>query len=181
MTDYNIYGDQDSIVYIINPGLSFINASLGYSFKKSLSQTLWLGAEVSNNFYYGAIGADIWFLNELSVSPLIEKLWLDGNKHKLKSSLSIPVLCYLVRQPYTLDPSLNMPNYFIMYLNTGSLVTSLNRFRKINLDIYYSYQLKTKKEIGVAYKFMLINFANYENRNLKAYSNNFSLMYTFYL
>jgi hypothetical protein len=176
---YDIHGVSDSFHHVINPTLSFFSVNLKYGFKKNITRTLRLGGELNDNFYFEALGIDSWFLNQLSINPVIENHFPIGNKQKISTYISTPVLSYIVRQPYTLDPSLPIPNYFIMHLKSGSSIVTLRKYQQINIGIQYMYKLNSGRELGLSYSFMWLKSTTYQPRNLKAYSNTFCITYKF--
>jgi len=179
---YTINGDRDSAVYKINPGLSYIQASLHYSYYWYLNTNKYkmhLGGIVQDNFYYSAIGADIWFFNQLSIMPSFLINVFSNPKSNISAEFSTPIFSYLLRQPYTLDPSLPVNNYFVANLKTASSVATINKFQQINLNFNYTYKLEKGNTIGLSYHFMWMNYANISERNLRSYSNSILISYTF--
>lgn len=178
-TEYDIHGMRDTFQYVLNPGLSLVRAGVEYSYKYSFGDRLFLGAALTDRFYYGGMGADTWFLNQLILSPQLEYRWQISPAGRITGQLSIPVLSYLLRQNYTLDPSLPVPSYLRMYLETGSLLTSLNRHQQVDMRLHYSRRINSGHELGLSYSFTWFNVANYEERSLRAFSNTLCLTYTF--
>ena len=179
---YNINGSRDSVVYDINPGLSFISASLYYSYYWKLNtqkRKMFVGGIVQDNFYYGALGADVWFFNQLSIMPAYRIEVYKSSKSTIKAEFSVPIFSYLIRQPYTLDPSLPENSYFKANLKTGSAISSINNFQQINFKLKYRYELTIGNQIGISYNFMWMNYANIQDRNLRAYTNSILFTYTF--
>ena len=179
---YNINGSRDSVVYEINPGLSFTSASLYYSYFWKLNtkkQKMYLGGIVQDNFHYGALGADVWFFNQLSIIPAYSIEIAISSKSTIEAELSMPLFSYLIRQPYTLDPSLPENSYFKANLKTGSAFGSINKFQQFNIKLKYRYTLKSGNQIGLRYNFMWMNYANIQDRNLRAYANSILVSYTF--
>ncbi len=178
---YSLNGERDSSVYILNPGLSFIQGTLAYTHYWKLNASfadMHIGARVNDNFIYGALGGDVWFLNQLSISPSYKVRLLTYSKFKIDGEISVPIFSYNVRQPYTLDPSLPENSYFKANLKTGSQVVTLNEFQQANIKVDGSYNLKNGKSIGLTYRFMWMNYSNIPDRNLKAYSHTLSIYYT---
>ena len=178
----SIMGEADSAVYLINPAISFVETGLVYSYYWKLNAEklkTYVGGQIKDNFLYSGLGGDTWFFNQLIIMPSCQVLLIDKNKSKVKTELSVPIVSYLLRQPYTLDPSLPVNSYFIAYLKTGSHISSLNDLQQVNYKLNYQYQISKEKAIGLSYKFMWMNYANIPERNLKAYSNSISLSYTF--
>jgi len=178
---YDITGNRDSTVYTINPGLSFVQAGLFYSYnwKLNTNKRMYTGGIVKDDLYYGALGADIWFFHQLSISPVYKVEILNTARSKIDAEISVPVFSYLLRQPYTLDPSLPENSYFKAYLRTGSSAATLNKFQQVNFSLKYFYELSSGDMIGVSYLFMWMNDANIPDRNLKAYSNSILISYSF--
>ena len=179
---YPLSGDRDSVVYEINPGLSFIQAELYYAMLwklRSEKKPLFVGALLSERFTYGALGADTWFFNQLSMMVAGQTSIYDRRKSRIDVAISIPLISYLLRQPYSLDPSLPESSYFKAYLKTGSEVATINKFQQVNITMDYVYQLKGKNAIGLSWQFMWMNNSNLPDRNLKAYANSFSIIYKF--
>ncbi len=178
---YDINGNRDSTVYDINPGLSFIQASLYYSFYWELNtkkNKMYIGVKAQDNFYYSALGADTWFFNQFSIMPSYKIEYPITSKSKIEAEFSTPIFSYLLRQPYSLDPSLPENSYFKANLQTGSSLNTINKFQQVNIKFKYRYTLKKGKQIGLSYYFMWMNFANIPDRNLRAYSNSILISYT---
>lgn len=178
---YTFDGNRDSSIYVINPGVSFLQATAHYSFLKKINHTnnMYLGGIVFDNFIYGALGADVWFFNQLSFSPVFQFDIFNHTKFNIYTDISSPIFSYLLRQPYTLDPSLPENSYFKAYLKTGSAFHTINKFQQINIEIHSRYKLRNDKQIGIAYYFSWMNYANIPNRNLKFYSNSVLFSYAF--
>ncbi len=179
---YDVHGERDSTVYEINPGLSFVQGSLYFAQLWKLNntwKTMHLGGIIQNNFTYSALGADTWFFNQISLLPAFQIELLQKQKSQLNGFVSTPIVSYLVRQPYTLDPSLPLDSYFVAYLQTGDFVATLNQFQQVNVKLNYDYQLNNGKQAGISYQFSWMNVANIPDRNLKTYSHSFLLTYTF--
>jgi len=179
---YDIFGERDSTMYEINPGLSFVQGSLYFAqFWKLNSgwKKMYLGGIIQNNFTFSALGADTWFFNQLSLMPAFQIELFQKQKSRLNGFVSTPIVSYLVRQPYTLDPSLPLNSYFVAYLQTGGFAATINRFQQVNLKFDYGYQLNNGRQAGVSYQFSWMNVANIPNRNLKTYSHSFLLTYSF--
>ena len=179
---FDINDNRDSVIYDINPSLSFIQASLYYSYYWKLNTNrnkMFIGAIAQDNFYYGALGADTWFFNQLSIMPSYRIEFLNTYKSKIDVEFSTPLFSYLIRQPYTLDPSLPENSYFKANLKTGSSIATINEFQQVNIKARYSYKLKSGNKIGASYNFMWMNYANIPDRNLRAYSNSILISYTF--
>ena len=177
---YSLTGERDSIFYELNPGLSNFQAALNYSMLWKINRhknPFYLGGGLSEQFRYAAMGADSWFFNQLSITANI--LWTIsiGQKSNVEIAFDTPVFSYLVRQPYTLDPSLPEPSYFIAYLKTGSDVATFDKFQQIRLGITYFYQLRGRHCLGLSYRFTWLNCANIPERNLRVYSNTLSISY----
>jgi len=178
----SITGNADSSVYVINPAISFVQAGFVYSYLWKLNRNklpIFIGGQAENNFYYSGLGADTWFFNQLSISPVCRMILFDNQKSKIETEIDFPIFSYLIRQPYTLDPSLPVNSYFQAYLKTGSHISSLTDFQKINFKLNYYYHICENKTIGLSIKFFWMNYGNISDRNLKAYSNSLSITYLF--
>ncbi len=179
---YNIQGTRDSVVYEINPGLSFINVSLYYSNYWKLNTNkhpMSLGVIIKDNFFYGALGADVWFFNQLSIMPAYRLEFVNNSKSYMNAEISTPIFSYLIRQPYSLDPSLPESSYFKANVKTGSSLGAMNRFQQLNVKLNYQYTLTKRNQIGLAYYFTWMNYSNIPDRPLRAYSNAVLITYTF--
>lgn len=179
---YPLSGDRDSVVYEINPGFSFLQAELYYTMLwklRSGKRPLFVGALFSDRFTYGALGADTWFFNQLSMMAVGQTTIYSRGKSNVDVAISIPLISYLLRQPYSLDPSLPESSYFKAYLKTGSEVATVNKFQQVNVTMDYAYQLKGENAIGLSWQFMWMENSNIPDRNLKAYANSFSIIYKF--
>jgi hypothetical protein len=179
---YDINDHRDSSVYTVNPGLSFIQASLFYSYYGKLNTNkskMYVGGIIQDNFYYGALGADTWFFNQFSIMPSYRIEYSYKHKSRFETEFSIPVCSYLLRLPYTNDPSLPENSYFKAYLKTGSFISTINKFQQVNLRFSYHYSLEKGGQIGLSYYFMWMNDKNMPERNLKAYSNSILISYSF--
>jgi hypothetical protein len=177
---YLIDGSRDTTVYVINPALSFINHSLYYSYKRKLvtNPAMYIGASIRNNFYYGGIGADSWFFDQLSISPSFHINLLKTDLNNLIAEVSFPVLSFLVRQPYSRRPSLPENSSIKAHLQTGSNLATLNSFQQFNFHLGYNYTLANGNQLGLSYYFMWMRYTNIPARNLNAYSNTIVISYT---
>ncbi len=179
---YTINGTRDSSVYKINPGLSFLQASFQYSRMwklKKAQRDIDLGARLYNQFTYTAIGADTWFLNQLSIMPVAKTKIYEYYKASLNAEVAIPVFSHMVKPPYAYDPSLPENSYFKAYLKTGASFMSINKFQQLRLRLNLRYQLNEKKALEVSYRFYWMNISNINKENFKAYSNTIAAVYKF--
>ena len=179
---YSISGIPDSSVYVINPFISYFQLNLSYSYYRKLSETrhaTYVGAQLLDNFFYSGIGADTWFFNQLSLMPSFEISIFNKPSGSLVAEVAIPVVSYLLRQPYTLDPSLPENSYLKAYLKTGSNITSLNDFQQLHVGLTYRIMLENQHSLNFSYKFMWMNYSNIKDRNLQAYSNSLLIAYSF--
>jgi len=175
-----ITGFRDSIVYLINPGISLLQATLSgaylWEFQDSKFQ-VHLGGKLYDQFLYGALGSDVWFFNQLSIAISGRGTIYENQKSKLDVGLDLPVFSYLLRQPYTLDPSLPEENYLNAHLKTGSQWNTLDKFQQVKLEMNYWYKSNGNAKVGLAYQFLWMNDRNYPDRNLKMYTHSISLNY----
>ncbi|MCG8576713.1 MAG: hypothetical protein MI810_17675 [Flavobacteriales bacterium] len=176
----NLYGEADTTEYELNPFLSFVRFTFNFSALKQIGHSgFFVGGKIGNHFNFSGLGADSWFFNQLSLQAAVRYQKEIGINSKISAELSTSAFSYLLRQPYTLDPSLPDIGYFKAYLQTGSFFASPNDFQHFNFNLSYQYSLKnSKNKIGLQYQFMWMNHSFLENRNLSAYSNSLSLTYT---
>lgn len=175
----DLFGNVDTTYYELNPVLSFMSWSVNFSKFWKIGHHWYLGGELGNGHYYGAIGADSWFFNAAALRPGVLGKFSTGEKSRLSLQVSSAVVSFIVRQPYTLDPSLPIPSYAWANIKTGSSVATLNSFQSINIKTAYFMELATTKEVGIEYQFQWMNHAQVEGRNLKKYSNSIALSYNF--
>lgn len=179
---YSINGTRDTMVNKINPDISFLQINLYYSCLWKINvvnHDAFVGGKFQDFFYYGGIGGDIWFFSQTSLLPCFQLCLFTRKKYQLNTEISIPVISYLVRQPYSTDPSLPEKSYFKSYLKTGSAITTINKFQQIQFTCNFGYKLIKERQIGVSYQFMWMNYSNIPKRNLKTYSNSVLIYYMF--
>ncbi len=174
----DFFGHYDSTVYTLNPNLSYIYGELFY---KNLwhinSGGLYAGYNIFDRFQFSGIGADNWFFNQLSIQPNFTCIVPAGDRQKLDISISTTVLSYVVKQPFTLDPSLPITSYFKAYLKTGSSLESFNTLQQVDLQINFTRDLSNDKGIGMMYEFSWLNHNEIKDRPLGIYSNSISVYY----
>lgn len=171
-----LVGESEETIYEINPALSYVDLELSYGFQWKLDNSF-VGFEAYDRLLYGALGADTWFFNQLSVAPSYRRTVYSNSPVELTIEGSLPVFSYLLRQPYTLDPSLPEESYFKAYLSTGSSVATINQFQQVNLGSTLTYELKNGKNLGVSWQFMWMNYNNIPDRQLRSYSNSINITY----
>jgi hypothetical protein len=176
-----IVGQADFTLYEINPGLSYIDVELFYSMLWQVKDNnpLYAGFELSERLFYGGLGADTWFFNQVSIMPSVQKTIYNKQPYRVDIRGSIPLFSYLLRQPYTLDPSLPEESYLKAYLKSGSSFATLNEFQQFNLKADFTYQLKNGKRVGMSWLFMWMNYNNIHNGNMRSYSNSILFNYQF--
>lgn len=178
---YPLLDERDSTIYEINPGLSLIQAELRYAMLwklRSEKRPWYLGASLSDRFTYSAMGADVWFFNQMSLMAAARTTLYCQRKSTVDIGVQVPIMSYLLRQPYALDPSLPEASYFKAYLQTGSSFSSINKFQQINIGVDYRYRLNRGKSIGLLWQMTWMNFANIPDRNLQSYAHSFFITYT---
>lgn len=175
----DLFGNVDTTFYELNPIISFMSWSVDFSKFWKINSHWFFGGEIGNGHYYGAIGADSWFFNAAGIRPGVLGKFGLGNKSQVSIQLSSALVSYIVRQPYTLDPSLPIPNFQWANIKTGSSIATLNSFQNINFKASYLKDLGNTRAVGFTYQFQWMNHAQIENRNLKKYSNSIALQYNF--
>ncbi|MTI39253.1 hypothetical protein [Fulvivirga lutimaris] len=175
---YPLIGQADSTHYVLNPTLSFVHARLSFSYLREVDNVksipMFIGGKIENQFYYGAIGGDVWFFNQLGASLAGQFLVYRQGKSKVNLNVSIPIFSHLVRQPYSLDPSLPEQSYFNAYLKTGSEWGSLNKYQQFQLEGYYLH----KSRLGLSYRFSWMRYNNHKDGTVRMYSNLISIIYS---
>lgn len=180
LNHYSLNGDRDSSQYDINPKFSFLKPEIAIEIMWKIvnrKSILYAGLRLEEQFAYTAMGADVWFFNQTNLRSEIYMPIISSSTKKLTANISSPFLSYLLRQPYTLDPSLPESSYMKAYLKTGSNICSYKQFQSITIKLHYAQIIWQEKLIGVTYKFNWINYANIPNRNLKQYTNSLSINY----
>lgn len=176
-----LIGESESTEYVLNPGLSFVNVELSYTlhWKINSNEDMRVGFGLSELLYYGGMGADTWFFNQISIMPSFQKTIYKKEPYRVDIKASLPLLSHLLRQPYSLDPSLPEENYLKAYLESGSSIATINEFQQLNAGADFIYQLGQDKSVGLSWLFTWMNYSNIPDRNLKYYSNSFVLFYQF--
>lgn len=179
--DYTFDGERDSSIYELNPSLSYVQASLYYTryWKINSAMPIQLGARIHNSLFYSGIGADTWFVNQFSLMPAVRTKLIQRDKVQVRSELTIPVLSYLLRQPYSLDPSLPINSYLRAYVMTGSSFVTPLQFQQINLKLSCQYSLDNDNKLGLVYTGMWMHNRPFPERSLSLYSHAISLSYAF--
>lgn len=175
----DLFENVDTAYYELNPALAFMSWSVNFSKFWKIGHHCFLGGELGNGHYYGAIGANSWFFNAAGIRPGVLGKFSTSEKSRLTLQLSSALLSFIVRQPYTLDPSLPIPSFLWATIKTGSSVATLNSFQSINFKTAYFIEMNNTKEVGIEYQFQWMNHEQVEGRNLKKYSNSIALSYNF--
>ncbi|MEK6476263.1 hypothetical protein WJR50_01970 [Catalinimonas sp. 4WD22] len=174
----DMYGVQESWETEANPSLSLVNINLSYAYLSKLSlggTSLYLGAEISDNFYQTGIGLDNWFFNGLSLGPKLAKTF-NHKKLSFPLEISFPLIAAITSTPYAKDPSKPVDSYFTPYLQETRIALP-DQFRRLNFSL--SVRITTHEEkvhsLGVMYQFYGLGYYYYEP--LRMISNSFSIVY----
>lgn len=177
---FDLSGNRDSTIYDINPQISFLQAGLHYMMLWKLKPSkipFFVGANLYERFTYSAMSADIWFFNQLSIALASRVETFVTRNSAISAGLNLPLMSYLIKQPYALDPSLSEESYLRAYINTGSSISTIDKFRQLNLTAEYLYHFKNKNAIGISWQFLWMAHSRKPDRQLKAYANSILLIY----
>lgn len=173
----DIYGEHETYTVLGNPGLSYVQASLGYSYQSKVAigtQGFLLGCQLENEFFMSGIGLDTWFFNNLSLSPIVSTAFELSDGSRIPVSLSFPLVSYVVREPFGKDPSIPLNNYIEANIETGASFATLNKFQKIDFTIGYRRNWTSKWDIGLDYTFYWYQYN--EPNELNSYSNRVTIV-----
>jgi hypothetical protein len=148
---------------------SFTNLDLNYSLSKSVWQTsqwtISAGGRIRNrfqvsNFEFGHAGQFSYHL-AIGLDALVEAEYRTG-KHAVNLILTLPVISYLARSPYTgLDDHYlerimvhGDLKIFWEHLKSGT-IQSWGTSRMMDLEIGYNYALNSAWDIGITYLFSM--------------------------
>ena len=180
--DFDIHGERDSTLYELNPTLSYLGINLEFDFSKArrgFGSKVYYGFKILERYQYSALGADTWFVNQISLMPSLHIGIIEKKRSQLVCNISFPLLSNIVRQPFAYDPSLPEKSYFKAYLKTGSFFTSINQLQQLNTSLTSEHKLSNEHHLGVLFQFNWTRLSNIQDGHYTAYSNSLSVYYEF--
>ncbi|MEO1449902.1 MAG: hypothetical protein AAFV07_10260 [Bacteroidota bacterium] len=177
---YDIYGERDSVQYVLNPAFSFGRASLHFArfWRLPVDKVqLEVGFRVEDVFHYAGLGAATWFFNQLTLAPAVKGMYPVG-PGRVEAEISSSLIAYTLGLPYVLDPSTpNYPNPW-SYVETGSHLGTVTSFRQAQMKLAYSIPLGSH-EVGLGYRLDWLQSQPKDYQPLSAYGHTIQFTYNF--
>ncbi|HSI77935.1 MAG TPA: hypothetical protein VK957_18695 [Lunatimonas sp.] len=122
-------------------------------------QKSFLGARLKNSFSYAdGLAMNIWAMNLTDVSVAYEYSRQFGNKHLFEANVSLPVLAYATRMPYSnvvSQPDKSQSGAFL----EGGQWTWLGQYFYPDIEYAYQFSLSKKNAIRVTYRYRWLNYS----------------------
>ncbi|MEZ5070711.1 MAG: hypothetical protein R2751_07035 [Bacteroidales bacterium] len=140
---------------------------------------LYAGAECKQFFYLSFPMVPILFHSELSLGPSLAADWQAVEGTTLRASASLPLLSLITRLPYSTDPVDGEHGYLYVTYRTGSRLTSVHQYQRVNLGLEFQKQMGDGWSLGAAYRFCWLGDS--ARPELHAYANSILLHATIHL
>ncbi|MGH1435262.1 MAG: hypothetical protein ACRBG0_12490 [Lewinella sp.] len=155
----DLFGNQESYDFVVNPFLSRISGFFNSRILWELSDHSRLGASINIRYDMAGMSGDTWQYAQADLAPeyQYQRPLFAG---QLQARFSLPIIGGIVRPNWAVDPSLpDETNYFKGYLRTGSSITSLHHLFNPRGQFSYQYPLPNGKTLGVAYHIAWLSYA----------------------
>lgn len=134
------------------------------------------------NYVYGRLGY-FGYYAAIGLGGFLRFDYRPGEKHGFGTALQVPFASWAARSPYLVNDDEFIENTashsgvrtFLDFLGDGEIAT-WDRLQYFDLNIYYSYRLNARWQVGAGYMLEFIHFTS--PRNLLSAENTFSLYAT---
>lgn len=149
--DFN--GDPEIVEARLNPFVSWFSFRVSGDLSKKIRPSQHLGISLTGEHLISGIAADDWYYTQIDLAPTYQysyEIW----QFALTGKFKLPLLAWVVRPNYAIDPSLpDTENYWVGFVKTSSAFTSLNRLVNPQLAFELMWNRPGKASIGVTYEF----------------------------
>ena len=143
---------------------------IGYDYKvvNSLSWTISSGASVRDQIMYPNSFTNMGIMNSASLMFDVQATFYTGPRMSLKGGLSIPVIGFNTRFPYS--GTVSRPNQTLLeaFFDGGTHFVTLDRYKQVNINLGWQLDLSSAIGIGLDYDFMWQHYTI--PASLKSYS-----------
>jgi len=164
-TLYNTTEDIDGIIttdsFLVRGTTRTLNLQLGYTYDLVHSKH-WdfsLGGAVRNQLMYPTSFTNMGILNAASLMATVQTTYYAGSRNQLRFGVSVPVLGFNTRFPYSGTVSLPNQTLLSAFFDGGTHFVSVNKYIQTNLNATWRYALTAKTNIGLQYDFMWQRYA----------------------
>ncbi|GAB5551727.1 MAG: hypothetical protein Sapg2KO_13180 [Saprospiraceae bacterium] len=173
----DFYGEVESYDYVVNPFFSSFNGAFQLKLLWQIGTHHQLGVRANTRYWLTGKAGDTWQYAQFDIGPSYQYSYPIFKGH-IQADVDLPLLAYVVRPNYGVDPSLSdETNYFKGFLRTGASWATINEFINPNIRVGYLHQFQNGKELGAYYKLRWTSFP--EPRPVRIFEHGFDLVYFF--
>lgn len=171
----DLFGNQDSYDFVVNPTLSRFGGSFHLRVIKEITDHSSLGASINLRYDLAGMSGDTWQFAQVDFAPEYQ-YQRPISSGQIQARFSLPIVGGVVRPNWAVDPSLpDETNYFKGYLRTGSKMTSLRRLFNPRCQISYQNPLPNGNTLGITYQLAWLTYP--DPRPLKMFEQGLQLQY----
>jgi len=152
----DINGNITTDSFYVRGNTRTINFRFGYAYDLVHTQdwTFSLGGTLRNQLMYPSTFVNIGIMNAASFLLTTEATYYAGNKNQLSLGVSMPVMGFNTRFPYS--GTVSTPNQSLLeaFFDGGTHFVSFNKYTQLNVNGSWRYALSDKTGIGLQYDFM---------------------------
>lgn len=140
-------------------------------------QKSYLGVKFKNSFSYAdGLAMNIWAMNLTDLALGYEYLRQFGQKHQLVASISLPLLAFAARMPYSnvvSQPDKSQAGAFL----AGGQWAWLGQYFYPDLEFAYQFSLSKRNAIRVSYRYRWLNYS--QPRRIQMSDHQLGLVYVY--
>lgn len=180
--DRFIYNSEEEITadittdsFLVHGTSRTLQFSLGYAHDviRHNGFELNLGAGVRNQLMYPETFVNLGILNSASLFVSTRGTWYLNSKNQLRGELSVPVMGFNTRFPYSGTVSLPNQTLLSAFFDGGTRFVSFGQYMQINFGASFRRMLSPALAAGLRYDFMWQQYRHPEI--LRSYSGSFKV------
>jgi hypothetical protein len=176
------FNETDSFQYTISS--PFYNANIKASYFRNISSLsggdmkYWAGGVLNESAYYGDAVANFpWLVNAADLSPAFKVAYTPSNQHNLGIQFDFAAIGLVTRSIYALFPKSNRDKNTTAFFKQGTRTALPNKYRKVNMQLTYQYQVSREFAMGAAYAMKWMRYS--QPGMLRAMDKNFDVRFLY--
>ncbi len=147
----DVNGEAEVTEARLNPFISWFSFKGQASLSKAIGNNQALGLAFTGEHVISGMAADDWYYTQVDLAPTYQyryNIW----ELSLVGTAKLPLLAWVVRPNYAIDPSLpDTENYWVGFVKTSSQITSIHQLFNPQVDFQILWNRPRKTPIGIGY------------------------------
>lgn len=155
-TSEDLNGTITTDSFFVRGNTRTMNLELGYAYDLVQKED-WrfsVGGSVRNQLMYPSTFINIGIMNAASFLVTTEGTYYAGSKNELSLGISLPLMGFNTRFPYSGTVSTPNQSLFEAFFDQGTHFVSFNKYTQVNVNANWRYAISDKTGIGLQYDFM---------------------------